>query len=607
MKPGPSRAATALAFALAQLFSWDVLAQGKQAVAEIPLQVTYEISDEPLTTEKIWRISPDELNPHRQKWALDRQVKLDGISAVQIPGKETYKVALLGIKAETTLFARPLGPWYHPIDHFRCSKEPDEWFSTLEGVRVAAQAAAEFWHELIADRKFDLSLRFDKISAPTPRAALAAAQEIYIGWLQVNEAEWAIKGRSSARNAEWRHYLKRASAMGICKSGKNIARSKLPPRPKWKEMMAPPAIRPPEKLLARAPARIWDGLYSVRLSIQTAGTELVGQFLLDSGAAKSLISPSFLESQGINPSSLRVAKSAPQRVSWTGGSGLAHRAVVDRSALSGLDLRLTEFLLVETDLFKPPQHAANCCDGVLGLDFLRRFVVEFSPGRPAAIEIWPREGYFKTDRSWSEVAISPQGALASEECELISGGTRLQGVRWNTGAAAAIEIHSPWESQARKAKGPWALRCGELLIADAISPKTSRAISFRDPGLTAGMGLMGRGPFSLDVPHGRIWWSQAFLSARDRVNKTGLQLKYRMNRFGDRELRVEGVARNSPAAEYLKAGLVPGAEILAVDGIPSVDLDLWEISQRLSGARGEVVHLRWKASKGFAEAKLSVK
>ena len=50
--------------------------------------------------------------------------------------------------------------------------------------------------------------------------------------------------------------------------------------------------------------------------------------------------------------------------------------------------------LFDSEFFAPPENPSSCCDGVLGADFLRRYVVEAcTPGPPAEIKLWPAENF----------------------------------------------------------------------------------------------------------------------------------------------------------------------------------------------------------------------
>jgi hypothetical protein len=332
-----------------------------------------------------------------------------------------------------------------------------------------------------------------------------------------------------------------------------------------------------------------------------------------------MISPTWLQAQGINPALVEIQGFSPKRVSWAGGSGVAHRAFVFGASLSGYELPMNEFLLMETDLFAPPETHASCCDGVLGTDFLRLFAVEFSPGPPAEIRLWPREHFHGVGEaiSWVEASQTPAGDVVSA-CRLAKPEAPLGGitsVRWDTGNEEAIEVHEPWRPEVAKLKGAPALACGPDVIASAAPTgegdyRREEDIDYLKtevPGATVGMSLLGRGAFALDLSHGRIWFPPKILAEPVRTNRSGLRVEFFLNRKGDRELRVTGVRAAGPVARLFRLGLQPGAQITEMDSRPAALLDTWEVNQRLAGVYGEKVKLRWKGKTGgtgVAELKL---
>lgn len=146
--------------------------------------------------------------------------------------------------------------------------------------------------------------------------------------------------------------------------------------------MEPPADESAPAFLVRAPAHFRKGIFTVRLAMDVGGYRLLGQFLLDTTSPDSLASPSWLLSQGVNPAFFGKVITA------------------NNTSISGYDLPLRKFLLRDVQSY----------DGVLGIDFFRQFVVEFLPGLPTEIKLWPRRG-FSLGRSVPWVEISEGKAL----------------------------------------------------------------------------------------------------------------------------------------------------------------------------------------------------
>jgi hypothetical protein len=598
-------------------------------VPEISLQVELKSSDLPLTQEMIWNLAPEVKNPHRRTWIVTRKIDWLGLEPFQIENGR-WAARAQGLTAFGQSYVRPEGPWFRPLSEFSCSAEPSEDFTTFEGARKAAEAAAQSWSDTLSAEKVKLSILLGRIAAESAESATLQARIALSVWASAVEAEWRAQGFAKARAAEWRHYLGLARASGICPR----AKGKLSPGDRSREarMEQPPvgvAVTPDALgigdskdsniLLARAPARRWDGLFSVRVTIEVLGKKVLGQFLIDSGAGASILNPYWLESQGIRPVLIETPDVPPQRVIWTGGSGFARRARVDKATVSSFDIGQREFLLLETELFGPPSEVGTCCDGILGTDFLRKHIVEFEPGQPSGINIWRRLGFHKPGWIWAEASESPQGDLVSE-CVLTPGSKAktpiLRGVRWDTGSVAGLEIHTPWKPQAAAgAASGWQLDCAGAAVATQLMNGGARLTAFgqekagpvgvRFPAVSIGMPMLGRGRFVLDLPHGRIWLDPATLSQPILKNRSGLVVEYFFKK-GERLLQVKSIRPGSAADRLTRQGLKPGSLLLKIGSKDVEDLDHWEVERHLAGAYGRDVVLSWKNGNDSRMASLAV-
>ncbi len=601
------------------LFLIQFLFSSRVFAANVSLDIQTELSPEPLTTEQVWEIDPAERNPHRARWALDRQVQLLGVTGVAKQGR--FVVQTGPIVARTQIRLRAEGPGFLPYANFSCSPRPDDWFSTRAGAQLAAQTAADLWQKQLSERRARLAVLLSKVRETSPEGAVARAYQHFQDWRREAETDWRARAFAAGRTAEWRSYLLAAKNTPNCKK-KNGA---LVARPKWEDLMEEPAALPidPEqrvKVLARAPARRWNGLFSVRVMIDVGSKTLSGQFLIDSGAAQSVMSPLWLEKQGVVPELIELPRAGLKKINWAGGTGFARVGQVAEARLSGFRLPMKEFLLLDTELFTQPESIGACCDGVLGADFLRNFAVEFVTDEPSAIRLWPKESFnWGKDQAWLEVSTLPSGELVSEDCQLEGPGkTLLQGGRWDTGSDSAVEVHAPYAAAVRSKRGAWHVNChpGEIFRLvkelDVTQPlRGEKAMSgpfvSRFPAFNIGMEVLGRGRFVLDLSHGRIWFQPQGLERSIPANRTGLRLAYRIDRGGERELYVVGVRPGSSAAQLAKEGLRAGLVISEVDSEPAADLDLWKIEQRLAGVHGEQVVLQWETDQGRKLVPLSVR
>lgn len=467
--------------------------------ADISVQHRFENSNELLTTEKIWNLDPGEENPNRALWVLEKKIKILGLNSRAI--KAQFGVSAEGILSETKLYLRS-------VDAFL---KPDLGCPSPDDARKAGQVSADEWGKLLIKNRLKLSYLLDRVRASTQEHALMRGMEIFSDWIQEIESSWRFTSQMTKSSK--------------CKGSRVIFED--------------PLTVSQLVMLTRAPARKWDGLYTVRLSIEIGNKILNGQFLVDSSAPRSILSPTWLESQGINPSLIEVSGLAPRKVMWSGGVGLAKIGRVLNVSLSGVQIPIQDFLIFETERFLPPASMRTCCDGVLGGDFLRHFVVEFSSGPPVELKIFDRKG-FSLGSSYPHIDVE------------------------------------------RDSSGLWTSDCN-------IENRTVRA--------KCGIDLLGRGTFTLDFPHGRIWFERESLDKKIFVNKSGLTLKYRFDVMRDRVLQVTEIKSQA----LLKAGLKVGSLISAIDAKPSVDMDQWEVDQRLSGAYGNSIVLEWRSGKGIVK------
>lgn len=568
----------------------------------------------PLTTEAIWALEPRELNPHRKRWVVERNVALDDLAAFQRPDKR-HGARALRLVAHSRIHHRGPGPWYREMSEFPCTQEADDRFSTHEGTRAAAIEASAAWHDTLKAMEPRLVRSLAAISQSTPDAATSQARLAFRDWLASVDAEWSVRGASRAQIREWRTYLEIADREGLCKVGRNKKRGLEAGDLPWEKMMEPPpaVVRQPTEParmpIARAPAKKWSGLYTVRASIEVAGSELTGQFLIDSGSAVSALAPSWLRAQGVNPEALVLPGSKPVQVAWTGGSSSGDRVFVAQFRIGGVATDQREFILLETDLFAPPAHLSTCCDGILGTDFLRRYAVEFIPGTGPSVVLWDRAGYSpEADYTWLEVRTRPSGDVISDRCVV---GPGIPGVRWDTGSEMALDIHTPWIAHARKSKTRWDINCpaglwiarpGEASYLDGLGLNLNPAFHHKHPGTNIGMEVLGRGAFVFDLSHGRLWLEKDALKRPVRVNLTGLELVYRRSAQGDRELRVVSVRPSGVSAPLARAGLKAGMKIAELDARQASKMDIYEVEQRLAGAYGDKVTVDWEFQGGKRRA-----
>ena len=602
--------------AVLMYFAWALFASPSFAISDMPVRTVFETSDTPLTTEKIWELDPQELNPHRQNWVLSRSVELMGLRALPVSGqKQFFKVSVDNVSVRSTLFLRGPGGWYRPLSDLGCKKEPNAWFSTLDGARAAGSAANTYWDGLLSAKRLKLSFTLTHLSAATEGQALSEAKRIFTSWLLDLELEWLAHGRKVARDAEWKFYLEQLAANPnpACSESGTVQVAV----PHFKEMMEPVPTEGPDRLkpfFARVPAKRWNGLYVIHATINLAGKKLNGQFLIDSGSARSLISPSLLAAQGVPPALMALNGLKPEKVMWSGGTGMARPIGGFEVEVGGKVTALKSMMMLETEMFAPPAYLQGCCSGVLGVDFLREYAVQFVTGKPVELKLWNRAGYYEAAKHpWVQVSTTVTGDVISSDCIAESSLTqknsaKVVGTRWDTGNDMALELHSSLH-RPKGAKGheEWSLLCGEVkdpLARDIpISIQDSTGTRFSHHLIAnVGMKLLGRGDFTLDLSHGRLWFASEGLSAPVLANRSGLILKYVLNENDDRELRVLKIEPGSIADKTLRPlGVQPGMMVSEIDGKHSMDMDIWQVDQHLAGAYSDTVKILWRVKRDKKE------
>jgi hypothetical protein len=570
-----------------------LLSSGAAADVDLPLQSNYDFDQTPLTTEKVWTLDPSELNPQRTRWVLSRHVEFSDLKAVEMAKKaDGYGIAVGALDSKSVGYERGPGDVsYSELQNVPCtsSDRGHDWFATQEGTRVAADTAAKLWDELVSRKKFQLQLLLRHVRGEFPENSVRDANRMLAQWLDELNIEWKEQIVPAARAEEWKFYQEHAKAQGFCTS------STAKTVPRWEDLMEKVPEGPfTPKLLARAPAKRWGGVFSVRMGVYIGGKELLGQFLLDSRAPESIISPSFLTSQGASSSWIEVPNGRAQKIAWSGGSGIGVPAVIGVAKIGGMSIPNHRFFLHEADFFGPPESFGNCCDGVLGADFFRNFVVELRPGTTSEINLYAREGYRAPQGyPWVETSFDSHRELVSD-CVASSpkGDESVRGLVWDTGSEEALETQSRLPKDSL-----WNLFCSHTQMTNGIqiSSKESGGGPQSEP-LNAGMELLGRGTFILDLGHGRIWFAPNGLALPIVQNQSGLNLEYVFVE-GDRNLKVVSIKKGSTAESLHKEGLRPGMTILSLDSKSADDMDTWEVEQRLSGVYGPKLNIEWKTGK----------
>jgi hypothetical protein len=547
-------------FTVFWVFSFSIASahvEARSKIFELPLQTSTEISAEPLTTEKVAAFDPAQPNPQLRRWVVSRKISLPAWGTRKVPG-DLVGVQGGNINGSSTIYLRPPGPWYDSLAQFPCSSQaPDPVFATQDGTRAEADAAAKLWDEMLSAGKFKLSLLLSKVAAVNEKSARSKADRVFQEWVTRLDHEWRDRVASEVMAHRWRVEKKQAEQAGFCITGSRKKKSKASSEPTSPEVWiaresAGPVSAPMTPPLARAPSRRWQGFFAIRMDVGVSENSVLGQMLIDPATPRSILSPDWLRSQGMPPEWLLVPEAPPERVrieagAEAGDSGLGEVTRVEKAVISDYPISVSRFLLFETELFDEPEFAAPCCSGILGVDFLRRYVVEFQAGKPTALQLWSLQTYHP-----------------------------LSGYEW-------VEVRE-------NAKGELIPVCSNRVKALPGAKKLCR-----DPRQSL---RQATATLVFDLPHGRVWYSPEELAAPEYKNTSGLNVDYTYLK-GDRVLEVKSIGKGSVAQQLEKAGLKKGMVITEIDHLPTLDMDLWEVNRRLAGVYGDVVQVTWQTPKGY--------
>jgi hypothetical protein len=544
---------------------------------ELDVRSTTVTSPEPLRSEDFSTIDPGVLNPHLERWALGRVVELRGL-APRILAQGAFGVLASALESRSEIHLRPDGPWYQPLESFPCaSRAPSLEFATRDGTRRLAENSARVWDDLLVDRKLRLTTELARISSPSEAVALEKARRVFREWLAVTDSEWRAHVATELEPEQWSVYRKAAESGGGCGVGGKANSTLVFPNiwpDTWMTVQRPPPVAssnadasatatPPQPLF-RAPTRRFEGYYTIRLDLRVGLRTVSGQFLIDPSSPHSVVSPAWLIAQGVQPNWIEVPEAMPAHVrvrAGDGATGLAKTVSFSDVTASGYTLAIHRFQLFEiSEIFDEPESPVPCCSGILGQDFLSRYVIDFDPENPSELRVWPASGHRESQKPY-----------------------------WVELRRTQVRGQPPGVSD-------FVASCSPRVRAYGI-PKLC------DPPAEALRDSIGSMIF--DVPNGRLWYSEKEAKAPIYHNQSGLRFSYDYVKK-DRALVVKWIGKTPGARQLAHEGLRVGDVILEVDAIPASHLDLWEVNRRLAGVYGDTVTLKWSSRGKFKVSPFSV-
>ncbi|MBI2711307.1 MAG: hypothetical protein HYX41_00385 [Bdellovibrio sp.] len=288
---------------------------------EISIRSDYHLEDEPLTTDLIGKLDPAQINPQRMNWLLTRMTQISGLEVTK-KDDGRYGVRVQGLLVTTRGYLRPDGIRFKRIEEFRCGADThfgaDPVFSTFEGNKNTLLFANDEWLRLLDEKRTLLAVTLAHLGHATEAGARDLGQRVFNRWLAGVEQDWRFKSIPMARAKEWKEYTQEASQKKICPRSVKKKLSEDVSKIESLSELEPLVGEPPKvtQILARVPARLWNGYFSVRMDIVLGDRALNGRFLIDPGAPQSVISPVWLENQGVYTAWVSAPDLKPSRVRW---------------------------------------------------------------------------------------------------------------------------------------------------------------------------------------------------------------------------------------------------------------------------------------------------
>lgn len=336
----------------------------------------------------------------------------------------------------------------------------------------------------------------------------------------------------------------------------------------------------------------------IMLEVEVNGAEGL-HFLLDTGASVSVINQSLVTRLGLEKKGRLV------EVIGAAGRAEASFTRVDSIAMPGLELVNQRLLSVDLDLFLP--YVGLQVDGILGYDFISRFVLKIdyenqtiSAYRPSA---------YRYNGEGQVLDIELQGNLPVIE-GLVE--DQYQGrFLLDTGASAALVLHREFIEAHNLLRGKRdrrevfsggvggvvrqisarlsAFEVGRYSFADlpalfSLEPRSEGRARRTPVSGKIGATLLNHFTIYLDYRRGQVVLEpNRFHSEPVRVDRSGMQLV-----LSDGEVLVAGVAKSSPAR---RAGVRVLDRVVMLDGRPVLELGLPYIRDVLRGPAGNRVRL----------------
>ncbi|MBC6994701.1 aspartyl protease family protein [Neolewinella lacunae] len=298
---------------------------------------------------------------------------------------------------------------------------------------------------------------------------------------------------------------------------------------------------------------------------------------------------------------------------------------------TGIDMRLANVLLarnrsvlvLEENYFNFEQIIGSNIHGILGADFLMRFIVEFDYGRRVVILHEPSEfrrsnrhvevpSVFIRNRAYLEVPLAVADARPTTRRLLVDSGAGLTLLMHtfadSTAQAEDLPVLTVPTRIANGLGGSLEGSVGRARSLRLAGKELSGVVTYFQPLDTVGLdflndreGIIGnrilkRFNVVVDYINYRVYlrpegkgWKKKF-----RYDRSGMSLL-----AGGTNLRTYNVASIVPGSPASRAGLQVGDRIVAVNGVSSTFLSLANVLHKLEGKPGRKIKIKYLRGKDY--------
>ncbi len=350
---------------------------------------------------------------------------------------------------------------------------------------------------------------------------------------------------------------------------------------------------------------------SYLLAEVTLSDSLKAHFLIDSGSGATCLDSSLVRQLGLEGAA---------QVETRGVAGASTASFVKLASLSVPGARLEGQSVAAVDLASVSDFVGSGLSGILGWDFLSRFVVKLDHRRGTMSLYDPQT--FQYSGPGQTIAARVQLNVPQVEAE-------VEGYRgWfvlDTGNGGSLMLHSPYVSSTGLMRGREglrrsiikgiggeqhvhfgtidSLRLGPYVVRQilaAFSTATEGFLASEEVAGNIGNLVLEQFTVYLDLPHERVILEPNELYDTPLAeNLTGIVLTSRMGR-----VMIDQVAPGSPAEE---AGVVPGSFLLEVGETVTDGMSPVQATDLLRRPAGSALHLRLEKHGVAREVELTIR